>query len=397
MTETNSAVPPNDDGMSPLGFFTQLLAWRRFILLNLVIVTTATAVISLFLPKWYKASATLLPPKQQDIFGTMGASSSVLRNLPGALRLGGGLGQKNSSYNYFAILKSRLAMEAVVKKFDLISVYDVPDSSIELAIKELEGNVSFDETNDDCITLEVLDKDPVRAAAIANYFIQTLNAISIELGTSEARSNRVFIEERLAIARQTLARFEDSLRSYQEKTNLIISPDQASGMSSLASLYALKTKKEIELTILERQATPDNPALQGLKVELDALGKKLLTFPGTGLHSLRLYREVAIQQKIVEFLIPLFEQARIDEQKDIPVILVLDKGVPPEKKFKPKRLVIVASAGLVSLFSSVLVVLGSMYFNRMRNGHQDQVARVGVLLGDWKREIFFWRRSKAGM
>ncbi len=36
----------------------------------------------------------------------------------------------------------------------------------------------------------------------------------------------------------------------------------------------------------------------------------------------------------------MYEQAKVEEQKDVPVILVLDKAVPPKRKAKPKRLII---------------------------------------------------------
>jgi tyrosine-protein kinase Etk/Wzc len=374
-----------------LKWFAEIMRSRRFVATNFVLVILAALIISLFLPKWYRASATVLPPKQPDIFGSLGAAGSVLKNLPGAIRLGG-IGQKTAAYNYFAILKSRSAMEAVIRRFNLIDVYEISDSSLEKTIKELEGNVTFEETNDEYILIEVLDKDAVRAAAMANFFVETLNSISIELGTREARANRIFIGERLSQARDALARSEDSLKAFQERTSFVVTPEQSSAVSGIASLYALKTKKEIEIAVLSKGVTGDNPALKQLQVELDALDKKLITFPLKGLQSLRLYREVMIQEKIAEFLLPLYEQARIDEQKDVPVVLVLDKAVAPEKKFKPKRLTIVAVAAVLSLITSFLVVVGRTNFDRMKQLHQSEFSRIAMLWAEFRSELTSWRR-----
>jgi tyrosine-protein kinase Etk/Wzc len=330
--------------------------WRRFIFLNVIGITMVALIVSLLLPKWYRATASVLPPKQQDLFGSLAGTGSMLRSLAGAARLGG-LGQKPSAYNFFAILRSRTAMEEVVRKFNLVAVYDVPDSSMEKAIKELEDNTLFEEQIDENITIEVMDRDPERAAAIANFFVDVLNNLSIRLGTLEARNNREFIEGRLNQARRDLSVAEERLKKHQETTGIIITPEQTSSVSTIASLYAMKAKKELEVEIAKRASTNDNPVLQQLRVELDVMERKLSTLPQAGMESYRLYRDVAIQQKILEFLIPIHEQAKIDEQKDVPVLLVLDRAIAPERKVRPQRALIVTLTFFLSLFASVMVGL----------------------------------------
>ena len=125
-----------------------VLKRRRLIAINLVIVTIVAVVVSLLLSKWYTATTSILPPKQQDIFGSVSGGSSLMRNLQGVARLGG-VNAKSGAYNYFAIFKSRSAMEAVIRRFDLIKVYEIADSSMEKAIRELEGNVTFEQTDDE--------------------------------------------------------------------------------------------------------------------------------------------------------------------------------------------------------------------------------------------------------
>ena len=118
----------------------------------------------------------------------------------------------------------------------------------------------------------------------------------------------------------------------------------------------METKKEIEIAVLERTVTPDNDALQQARLELQELDRKLARYPQAGLAAVRLYRAVITQQKIIEVLAPLYEQAIINEQKDIPVLLVLDKAVPPEKKIKPQRLLIVGLSAFLSFFLCILAV-----------------------------------------
>ncbi len=147
---------------------------------------------------------------------------------------------------------------------------------MEVTIKELDGNVGFEEQTDENITIEVYDKDPVRAAEMANYFVQLLNEGSVRLGTQEARSNREFIEQRLAEVNKNLHETEEAMRRFQERSGFMFTPEQTSGVDAIATLYALKAKKEIEVAILQHSSTPDNPVLRQSELELSELRKRNL-------------------------------------------------------------------------------------------------------------------------
>jgi tyrosine-protein kinase Etk/Wzc len=332
-----------------------LVTWRRFIVINVMILTALAVIVSFILPKWYRASTSIMAPKDQSFLNFLGQSNSVLKGLGSLSKIGGN--QNTGPYNYFALLKSRRAMDSVVNKFNLASVYGVNDSSREKTIKELRDNVAFESQEDDYITIEVLDQDPQRSAEIANYFVDLLNTISIELGTKEAKNNRIFLEERVATSKDSLRKTEESLKKFQENNGIIITPEQSSSLSAIAELYAARAKKDLEVSILQQHVTEGSEVLQQLRLELRELDKKLATIPQAGIQSFRLYREVMTQQKILEFLIPLYEQAKINEQKSVPVLLVLDKAITPEKKAKPQRVLIVTSVFFLSAFLGILVVL----------------------------------------
>jgi uncharacterized protein involved in exopolysaccharide biosynthesis len=83
--------------------------------------------------------------------------------------------------------------------------------------------------------------------------------------------------------------------------------------------------------------------------------------PEAALQFLRLTREVEIQSKLKAFFLPLYEQARLDENRNLLSFVVMDHAVPQEKKSRPKRALIllaacasgfVVSAISVSLLSS---------------------------------------------
>lgn len=364
-----SHIGSRENGSRPLDFVrvsVTLLKWWKFLVINTLILTVLTAIIVFLLPKWYRGTASILPPKDQGLMNIFGGTSSVLKGL-GALPKLGGLNQNSISYNYFAILKSRSVMEAVVDHFHLFQVYGINDTSMESAVKQLRGNVTFEEQDDDFITIEVLDKDPNRAAAMANYFVEILNQKSIALATQEARGNREFIERRIVLLKDSLAVAEEALKNYQERSGVMVTPEQSSTIAAIAELYGLKARKEIELAVMQRTVSEDNELLLQAQMELDQIQKKLATFPQVGLQTYRLYRDVVTNQKMLEFLLPLYEQARVNEQKDVPVLLVLDKAVPPERKVRPQRVLIILSVGGVSfLFFVGLSILMQGLLDRER-------------------------------
>jgi len=359
-----------------------LVKRRKFIITTVVGVALITAAITLFMPNWYAATASVLPPKRPGGLLSLLESSvgSVLKNIPG---LGGRLGGSQEVYSYMAILQSRTAMERVVKKFDLLKVYEIEDGKMEKAIRTLSGNCEFDFATEGNITATVYDKDQQRAADMANYFIELLNEISVDLGTREARNNREFVEKRYQQNLRDLKTAEDSLKAFQQKTGIYALPEQtASAIKAATELKTEALAKEVEYGIAKRTLGVDNQKTQSLQMQMSEVNKKLLEMkygsseadqslslfvpfknvPELGTMYIRLYREFQIQSKLMEFLLPLYEQAKIDENKDTPVVLVLDKAVPPERKSRPKRtLIVLIFTALAMLFATTWAFVAEIY------------------------------------
>ncbi|MBK8663776.1 MAG: hypothetical protein IPN18_19040 [Ignavibacteriales bacterium] len=59
------------------------------------------------------------------------------------------------------------------------------------------------------------------------------------------------------------------------------------------------------------------------------------SLPTKAIEYFRLYRDVKINNEMLGFLLPVYEQAKFDEQKDTPVILTLDNAVANDKKVYP--------------------------------------------------------------
>jgi uncharacterized protein involved in exopolysaccharide biosynthesis len=264
--------------------------------------------------------------------------------------------------------------------------YGIHNNSMEDAMKELDNNYTVEVNDDGSLIISMEDKDSVRAAEMVNFMVQTLNTISIDLGTTEARSNRIFLEKRVLENKDSLRQAELHLKDFQESHGVMMLPEETKSMiGGLGDLYARKTKLDIEIELLKKTTGEANPEYIQARLEANEIDKKLGTFPAIGMESFRLYRDFVIQQKILELLIPLYEQARIEEQKDVPVMVVLDKAVPAEKKSRPHRGLIVLSASFSALLVSIIIALTSALFHEYKLTHSTEFEEIISYLRPRKR------------
>jgi uncharacterized protein involved in exopolysaccharide biosynthesis len=381
-------------------FIIILVKWRKIIFWNTLIITLAAVIISLLMDKWYTSTASILPPKKKGgLFGDIAGFSSTIKDLSKTLgRLGA---TSDEAFNYLAIMQSRTASIKVIDKFNLRKVYKIEkDKPIEAVIDELKNNVNFNVEDEGTVTINVSDKNPKRAADMANYYVEILNEISIELSTREAKNNREFIERRYNQVLVDIKDIEDSLKIFSQKFNIYGIEEQTKvAIKSAADLKAQVEAKQIELDIYKLNQEDTHPLIIQTKLQLEELQKKLKDLqssdeitksgffipfkkiPEVGIKYVRLMRDYEVQTRLMEFILPIYEQAKIEEQKEIPVVLVLDKGMPAERKSAPKRAIIVLAAFLISLLLGVSYVLILESFQNLKNEEtRYQTFRNGIII-----------------
>jgi uncharacterized protein involved in exopolysaccharide biosynthesis len=83
----------------------------------------------------------------------------------------------------------------------------------------------------------------------------------------------------------------------------------------------------------------------------------LAALPGRSVAYGRALRDLKIQEALYEILTEQYEQYRIQELRDTPTIQVLDRAVPPEKRWRPIRWLICVSATTLAFLFSCLLAL----------------------------------------
>jgi len=371
-----------------------LLFWnnRKFILKNVIIVSLLSIIISLLLPKWYASKAVVLSSGAGQFNFLSSISPIPVADF--------GLSTINEDINNFiAILQSRTVKEYMVKKFNLVDRYKQRD--IEFAMEAFEEKIELEVTEEGTLEITIFDKDPLMAKEMVNEVLFMLDQINQSIGMEAGKYNREFLENRININKKDLEKAELALKTFQEKTGIIDLVAQLSSTMQMSAqaynsifeaytaLYAKKIETETELAVAKTTLSNNNPTimqlekllkeqtvqLEQLMIKLDEKLQYLLsnispaqidtvpniefsvsfnTLPSLGLENARLIREVELQSTIQEILIPQFEQAKLEETKNIPTLQIIDKPKVALNKAKPKRSLIVIASTVMSFLMSLI-------------------------------------------
>ncbi len=249
------------------------LAYRKSLIAKAAGIGMFTGVVfSLLWPVQYTAVTKLMPPQQNP------STASLLMNQltstgagPLAALAGGGLGSlKNPNDIYIGLLNSRPIADAIIRRFGLKSLYHAKDMTA--ARKRLAGYTAVASEKNGFIAVSVTDEDKQRAAAMANAYTEELRVLTKTLAVTEASQRRLFYEEQLNLARESLLKAEVSFQQVQQSRGLVQLDAQAKAMiEGLALLRAQVTAKEVEVQALRSYSTEHNPDLELAEHELLSL------------------------------------------------------------------------------------------------------------------------------
>jgi tyrosine-protein kinase Etk/Wzc len=363
--------------------------WRLIVktMLGMALVGSITA---LLLPTRYTASTSLLPPQQGSSAGAslmaqLGSLGSV------ASLAGGSLGLKNPNDLQVAMLRSRTVEDAMVDRFHLRELYHKKYQSD--ARKKFEKYVDIDSgSKDGLIRLSITDRDPKRAADMANGYVEEFKRLSATLAFTEASQRRLFFEQQLGQAKDNLAKAEEDLKATGLKTGLIQLDSQTRATIELvAELRGQIAAKEAEISAMRSFATAENPDLRmaeqqlaGLRSQEERMGASesatnaLLpkgSMQEAGLQYIRKLREVKYYETIFELLARQYEMAKVDEARQGATVQIVDRAVVPDRRSSPQRTLIVLGTAILGLLLGVVWAFAAEGLTRFAN---DQTQRSQV-------------------
>ena len=334
--------------LQPVRIAALLLGRWRWVLGVPLLAAMVAAGVALLIPSQFESRVLLLPE-----LASPGALPSGVATVASQLGISLPTEPGRSAEFYGDLVRSRIVLEEVLRaryRVPRSPGSSSPDSATLLDILRVRGATQvrrmelgrewlrlatrIDVTRTGIIFVRVRAFHPELAAAIANEYVTAVNRFNTERRQSQARQRRMFVETRVAAVDGELREAEDNLRTFYERNR-------------------------------EWQSSP-----------------KLLFEEG------RLRRQIDARRDLLLSLRRDLESARIAEANDVPVVTVIEAGVPTATHVAPSRTyIVVGTAGFVLL----MVVFGLL----VREYHA-QVAAVDdslELRANWRR---FLSESRLG-
>ncbi|MEP6763623.1 MAG: hypothetical protein ABJB66_04885 [Gemmatimonadaceae bacterium] len=263
-------------------------------------------------------------------------------------------GDANESPNFYAdlvksrailstIIDSGVAVETGKPKVDLATAYEIKtiESALrrDMAMKQLNDNVAVStNTKTGVVTMRVSSKSAPLSAAISARLLELLNRFNQETRRGQASAERKFTADRVTAVKKDLRNAEDA---YQEFV----------------------------------QANRVTSAVSSSNVQKD-----------------RLERELRMQTELYTNLAKAYEQAKIDEVRDTPVITVVERPEPaarPDSRGILTKGIASLVAGFVLGVIMALIIDGLQGSGNSGNAEGDEFRKLGnATLRDLRRP---WR------
>jgi tyrosine-protein kinase Etk/Wzc len=378
--ESNRSQDLSESSTQGLDLLLVLVRARRQIIATAFCFLAIGTMIAFLLKPTFTAKATILPPQAPQ-----SAAAALMGQLGSLGSLGGAGGfLKTPADTYVGMLQSRTIADQVIDKFHLQSLWKL--SKLEDARKALKSHVQVESAKDGLIVITADDPDPKLASDLANAFVDELYHMNASLAVTEAGQRRLFFDQQLLDERNALTHAENDLKAIQEKTGIITLAGQSEmAIRSIAEMRAEITSREVELQAIRAYGTDENPDVFRVQREIDALRKELANrenaqqsmamgdteipagrVPAKGLEYARKLREVKYHETLFELLSRQYAAARIDEAKSAPVIQVIDRAVPPDRKSGPPRMLLMIGFGIFGFCIGCLWAFFRQTLERMR-------------------------------
>ena len=363
----NLATEEVEGDISLLDILTVIGFYKFLIFATTISFGLMAMIISLFLTPIYTAKTLLIPPQQQQ-----NTTTNALAGLSSVTGLAGGaLGLKSQDDMYISFMTSERFQKKIIERFDLQSRYRV--NLLIDTRQALNSHIRFvSDKKSTLMSIEVDDIDPVFAANIANAYVQEFGLFLGQIAITDAQQRRFYLENQIKKTQEDLANAEISFRQTQQSSGLQIPSTVADiGIKEITELHVQIRSRELQLQAINSFATQQNADVKKLMTELLAMKAHLEKLEkGSTLErdrgilqqgALLAYRNMKVQESILESLVKQLEFAKFDESKDSPLVQVVDYATPPERRSSPKRTVMVSLSSIAGLtFGIILAFLHNM-------------------------------------
>ena len=332
----------------------------------------------------------------------LGGLSSLLADLP--LNLLGLSGSSVSATDFVPVVESERVKEAVAERFGLMDRYETETREELLLV--MEGLLEVELSREQFLAVSYEAETPELAAQLTNAFVEELDRALRDRQNQQSGALRKYFAVRLAEALTDVQSAEQAYRVFQSQHMAIDLETQANAQIEttgevVSQLAELIIQRDVASALME----PGHPKLKQLELEVEAtrgaIDRMLMgntngaladlpdivipfrAMPELGLEALQLMRDVKINNAIYTFVRQEYERARLEEDKETALVILLDEAKPPDTRSKPRRTIMVLLAGGLSLALSTLL---AFFFEAVRGMDESRRQKLDSILAELRRK-----------
>lgn len=384
--------------LSFIELLTTLGRQKWIIIAVTVLFSLGGAAYALLVTPQYQSTTTLMPSKASggagaglsSTLGALAGGNQSLAQFAGIGGIGGG------DEFYIALLRSQSVQDRIIERLDLKTRYGqkmqewVRDRLSHHAVVGMDKKSGL-------LRISVSDPDRKFAAQLANIHVEELNRLLSQLAVTDAQQRRLFFEQQIEKGQLKLAELDQRFRKVQELSGIqLTSVLGDSALRTAADLRAQIASREIQLHAMSQFAAPGNADLQRIASEVAAMRAKVKKLEEGGSEQERLtsltpaqqegmlvYRELKVQEAMLEGFVRQLAAAKFDEAKEGPPVQVVDVAQEAEARTKPERGKLILAFAFLGLGLGLIAGLARAYWQSMM---KDQVSsqRLEALKDAWR-------------
>lgn len=297
---------------------------RKILLITTGAAFIVSAVIAFLMTPIYRSTAIVFPAATSTV------SFSEQRNAKASSM---DFGEEEQAEQLIQILQSSNIRDKIVAEFDLQKHYEIDkndENKYYKLVKEYNQNILFVRTRYGSIQIDVLDRDPVLAADIANKIVDLIDTVKNEM-----------------VAARTMPAFEINRRKRDQM--------EADRKAILDQLDSLAAKGVLPLDsragLFQAYVDAKSPEQRAeIKEKIDINNQYGALFDG--LEYIRNEKIVKLEDFSVSY-----EQAESDANTKFSHKFVVERAVVADKKDKPKRMIIVLLSVIGTFIFMVFALL----------------------------------------
>lgn len=299
---------------------------RKSLIIITSIAAVASIVVSLMMTPYYMAQAVVFPTSSNSVDFQGTGRNSVVE-----------FGDEADAERLLQILISPEIRDSLTKKYDLYHHYDIDTAASQAKAKfqkAYEGNVQFNRTRYNSITIDVYDKDPEQAADMANDIVRLVDTVMNKMIRQRSLGPMWAIQDEVRLIKTEMGDYSDKMKALSDSG--VVSQETRSNLYS-DYLTALKAGQ--------------NELASEIKTKIDA--------------SQAYGSDYDVYSNLSEFfslrysnILDVNDQAHQYAHTNIQQTIRHSMAEVPDKKAKPKRAVIVALVTFSSFLLAAFVLLG---------------------------------------